>query len=131
MRFGSLFLAGDAAHIVPPTGAKGLNLAATDVKYLSTALIEYYQENASAGIDTYSQRCLRANLEGRALLVVVHLADAPLPRLGRVWAEGAGGRAGLPDPFPRSVHLCGRKLRGPAAGFWKEIAYFGKKLKGY
>ncbi|MBK6650672.1 MAG: 4-hydroxybenzoate 3-monooxygenase [Betaproteobacteria bacterium] len=58
MRFGSLFLAGDAAHIVPPTGAKGLNLAATDVKYLSTALIEYFQENASAGIDTYSQRCL-------------------------------------------------------------------------
>ena len=40
MRFGRLFLAGDAAHIVPPTGAKGLNLAATDVKYLSSALIE-------------------------------------------------------------------------------------------
>ena len=40
MRFGRLFLAGDAAHIVPPTGAKGLNLAATDVKYLSTAFIE-------------------------------------------------------------------------------------------
>lgn len=58
MRFGSLFLAGDAAHIVPPTGAKGLNLAATDVKYLSTALIEHFQEKSNAGIDTYSQRCL-------------------------------------------------------------------------
>jgi p-hydroxybenzoate 3-monooxygenase len=59
MRFGRLFLAGDAAHIVPPTGAKGLNLAATDVKYLSAALIEHYQERSDAGIDTYSQRCLR------------------------------------------------------------------------
>lgn len=58
MRFGRLFLAGDAAHIVPPTGAKGLNLAATDVKYLSSALIEQLQEHSSAGIDTYSQRAL-------------------------------------------------------------------------
>jgi len=59
MRFGRLFLAGDAAHIVPPTGAKGLNLAATDVKYLSGALIEFYQEKSAAGIDDYSRRCLR------------------------------------------------------------------------
>jgi len=58
MRFGSLFLAGDAAHIVPPTGAKGLNLAASDVHYLSTALIEFFQERSHAGIDHYSQRCL-------------------------------------------------------------------------
>ena len=59
MRFGRMFLAGDAAHIVPPTGAKGLNLAATDVKYLSSALIEYYREHSAAGIDSYSERCLR------------------------------------------------------------------------
>lgn len=59
MRFGRLFLAGDAAHIVPPTGAKGLNLAATDVKYLSGALIEHYRENSNAGVDHYSERCLR------------------------------------------------------------------------
>ena len=58
MRFGRLFLAGDAAHIVPPTGAKGLNLAASDVKYLSSALIEYYSEKSDAGIDHYSQRAL-------------------------------------------------------------------------
>ncbi len=58
MRFGRLFLAGDAAHIVPPTGAKGLNLAASDVKYLSSALIEYYHERTSAGIDDYSRKAL-------------------------------------------------------------------------
>jgi p-hydroxybenzoate 3-monooxygenase len=59
MRFGRMFLAGDAAHIVPPTGAKGLNLAATDVKYLSNAFIEFYKDKTEAGIDTYSERCLR------------------------------------------------------------------------
>ena len=59
MRFGRLFLAGDAAHIVPPTGAKGLNLAATDVKFLSDAVIEHYIEGRDAGLDTYSDRCLR------------------------------------------------------------------------
>lgn len=58
MRFGRLFLAGDAAHIVPPTGAKGLNLAASDVKYLSSALIEYFNDHSTVGIDHYSQRAL-------------------------------------------------------------------------
>jgi len=58
MRFGRLFLAGDAAHIVPPTGAKGLNLAASDVKYLSSAFIEFFKDKSAAGIDHYSQRAL-------------------------------------------------------------------------
>jgi p-hydroxybenzoate 3-monooxygenase len=58
LRFGRLFLAGDAAHIVPPTGAKGLNLAASDVRYLSRALIEFYA-GSNIGIDLYSARCLR------------------------------------------------------------------------
>jgi p-hydroxybenzoate 3-monooxygenase len=57
MRFGRLFLAGDAAHIVPPTGAKGLNLAASDVALLSRGLVEHYQ-GSNAGIDHYSQRAL-------------------------------------------------------------------------
>ncbi len=59
LRFGRLFLAGDAGHIVPPTGAKGLNLAATDVKYFSSALIDYFKNKSSEGIDTYSERCLK------------------------------------------------------------------------
>ncbi len=58
MRFGRMFLAGDAAHIVPPTGAKGLNLAASDVHYLSQALREYYDEKSPAGIDGYSEKAL-------------------------------------------------------------------------
>ncbi len=58
MRFGRLFLAGDSAHIVPPTGAKGLNLAAGDVGLLSRALAEFYKEKSSAGLDDYSRRAL-------------------------------------------------------------------------
>ena len=58
MRFGRLFLVGDAAHIVPPTGAKGLNLAASDVRYLFDGLREHYAERSDAGIDAYSARAL-------------------------------------------------------------------------
>jgi p-hydroxybenzoate 3-monooxygenase len=58
MRFGRLFLAGDAAHIVPPTGAKGLNLAASDGGILAQALIDRYKTNSDAGLDSYSERAL-------------------------------------------------------------------------
>jgi p-hydroxybenzoate 3-monooxygenase len=64
LRFGRMFLAGDAGHIVPPTGAKGLNLAATDVKFLSAAIIEFYQDKTEAGIDSYSERCLKRIWKG-------------------------------------------------------------------
>jgi p-hydroxybenzoate 3-monooxygenase len=56
---GRLFLAGDAGHIVPPTGAKGLNLAASDVHYLSNALIAFYETGDEAGLKSYSERALR------------------------------------------------------------------------
>jgi p-hydroxybenzoate 3-monooxygenase len=59
MRFDRLFLAGDAAHIVPPTGAKGLNLAASDVYYLARALLAYYKEKRTDLLDRYSDTALR------------------------------------------------------------------------
>jgi p-hydroxybenzoate 3-monooxygenase len=59
LRFGRLFLAGDAAHIVPPTGAKGLNLAASDVFYLHEALHGYYAKGSERGLEEYSARALR------------------------------------------------------------------------
>ncbi|RIV87761.1 4-hydroxybenzoate 3-monooxygenase [Aurantiacibacter zhengii] len=58
MRWNRLFLAGDAAHIVPPTGAKGMNLAVSDVAILAEAFVEHYTENSDAGIDNYSSRAL-------------------------------------------------------------------------
>jgi p-hydroxybenzoate 3-monooxygenase len=59
LRFGRLLLAGDAAHIVPPTGAKGLNLAVSDVFYLHEALRDFYRERSESPLDEYSARCLR------------------------------------------------------------------------
>ncbi len=59
MQWGRLFLAGDAAHIVPPTGAKGLNLAVSDVRLLAEGLIERFQEGSDAGLASYSERALR------------------------------------------------------------------------
>src|SRR5580704_7854901 len=59
MRYGRLFLAGDAAHIVPPTGAKGLNLAVSDVFYLSRALTEAYRAGRTHYLDRYSDMSLR------------------------------------------------------------------------
>ncbi len=59
MRWGRLFLCGDAAHIVPPTGAKGLNTAASDVHYLYNALRDFYENGSSGGIDSYSEKALK------------------------------------------------------------------------
>ncbi|WP_019854992.1 4-hydroxybenzoate 3-monooxygenase [Actinopolyspora mortivallis] len=59
MRYGRLFLAGDSAHIVPPTGAKGLNLAVADVDRLARSLTDYYHHGSTTGLETYSEECLR------------------------------------------------------------------------
>jgi p-hydroxybenzoate 3-monooxygenase len=59
LRHGRLLLAGDAAHIVPPTGAKGLNLAASDIYYCSNALIDFYKSGSMEGLENYSKNCLR------------------------------------------------------------------------
>jgi len=59
MQFGKLFLLGDAAHIVPPTGAKGLNLAVSDVRVLTKALTDFYKTGKTEGLEGYSEKCLR------------------------------------------------------------------------
>jgi p-hydroxybenzoate 3-monooxygenase len=59
MQCGKMFLAGDAAHIVPPTGAKGLNLAVADVRFLARALEEFYKSGRHRRLDEYSATCLR------------------------------------------------------------------------
>jgi p-hydroxybenzoate 3-monooxygenase len=59
MQYGKLFLAGDAAHIVPPTGAKGLNLAVADVRILARALSDFYSTGRRNFLDAYSETCLR------------------------------------------------------------------------
>ena len=58
MRYGNLFLAGDAAHIVPPTGARGLNTAGSDIYYLYTGLVNFYKNNDATGLDNYSEKAL-------------------------------------------------------------------------
>ena len=80
MQFGRLFLAGDAAHIVPPTGAKGMNLAIADVVALAHGLERYYRDGSMATLDGYSAQRARPGVESRALLVVDDLDAAPLRR---------------------------------------------------
>jgi p-hydroxybenzoate 3-monooxygenase len=65
MRFGNLFLAGDAAHIVPPTGARGLNSAASDIYYLYHALLDHYTDRDDRGLDSYSRRALARVWKGQ------------------------------------------------------------------
>jgi p-hydroxybenzoate 3-monooxygenase len=65
MRVGRLFLAGDSAHIVPPTGAKGMNLAMADVVYLSRAVERFYRNKKNDGLENYSATCLRRVWKGQ------------------------------------------------------------------
>jgi p-hydroxybenzoate 3-monooxygenase len=80
MRYGRLFLAGDAGHIVPPTGAKGLNLAASDVHYLSEAILAFYRSGSASGVDAYPQRALariwKAQRFSRWMTTMLHIFGA-------------------------------------------------------
>ena len=95
MRHGRLFLAGDAVHIVPPTGAKGLNLAAADVRVLARALIEFFRTGATERLDRYSDTCLKRVWKVRALFQLHDLAAAPVRGAHAVRAPRAAGRAGV------------------------------------
>jgi p-hydroxybenzoate 3-monooxygenase len=88
MRHGRMFLAGDAVHIVPPTGAKGLNLAAADVRVLSRALIEFFRTGATDRLDRYSDTCLKRVWKGvrysNYMTSLLHRFDAHTPFERRV-----------------------------------------------
>ena len=80
MQYGRLFLAGDAAHIVPPTGAKGINLAVADVRVLARALADYYATESANLLDALFGDLSAPRLEGAALLVVDDLDAASIRR---------------------------------------------------
>ena len=114
MRFGRLFLAGDAAHIVPPTGAKGLNLAASDVHYLSSALVEFYQSGSRAGLDGYSARALaRVWQAERFSWWMTHLLHA-LPDGGPFSERVQRAELEYLAASDRRANGAGRELRGVA-----------------
>jgi len=97
MRHGRLFLAGDAAHIVPPTGAKGLNLAASDVHYLSRAFAAWYGSGDAGPMDAYSDTCLRRVWKaGSAAALQPRLAGAVCAGVGRQRYHGRPGVADKP-----------------------------------
>jgi p-hydroxybenzoate 3-monooxygenase len=83
MQYGRLFLAGDAAHIVPPTGAKGLNLAVADVRVLSRAFAEFFRTGSRARLERYSETCLKRVWKGvrysTYLTSLLHRFDTPTP----------------------------------------------------
>ena len=92
MQYGRLYLAGDAAHIVPPTGAKGLNLALADVAVLAEGLVAWYGGDESA-LDSYSERCLRRvwRAEHFAWWMTKGNTSSPVntgwpPRISSLWA---------------------------------------------
>ena len=116
LRYGASSSPGDAGHIVPPTGAKGLNLAVSDVYYLAGALADAVPAASTAGLDEYSDRALGPGVEGRAVLVVAHHADAPLlvdrsdfdRRVQEAELDYLAGLGGRPA-------VVRRELRGPLA----------------
>ncbi len=116
MQFGRLFLAGDAAHIVPPTGAKGLNLAISDVRVLSQALEAFYKSGRHDLLDQYSAKCLRRIWKVQRfswwMTSMLHL----FPRARRLRPSPAAGRARLHHQLPRGNDEPGGELRRPAAG---------------
>ena len=110
MRFGRLFLVGDAAHIVPPTGAKGLNLAASDVRYLFSGLREFYRREVAGRHRRLFGKGTGAGVEGGALLLVDDDGAAPLSRHRRVRPAHPGGRARLSRALAGGLDGAGRKL---------------------
>ena len=111
MQYGRLYLAGDAAHIVPPTGAKGLNLAVADVRVLAAAFAEFYASGDLRSARPLLRDLFEASMAGTALFPVDDFRAAPDSRERQVRGAQAVGRLGLPDEFPCSGAILRRKLR--------------------
>ena len=114
MQHGRLFLAGDAAHIVPPTGAKGLNLAASDVHYLSRALIALLREARRQPDSQLWRHRTCARVEGRAFLLVDDHAPPQAASEDQLRSTDAACRARLSRVVPCGADGARRKLCGPA-----------------
>ena len=110
MRFGRLFLAGDAAHIVPPTGAKGLNLAMADVYRLAGALARFYRSGSEELLDRYSDASARPDVARAALLVVDDVDAAPVRQQQPVRPPAPAGGTGVSCQLARGHDEPGREL---------------------
>ena len=115
MQWGRLFLAGDAAHIVPPTGAKGMNLALADVHVLARALVSYFREGAKSQLQALLRGVPAADLESAALLVVDDGAAAPIRYRQRVRSTTTARRARIHRLIARRATDARRELRRSAS----------------
>ena len=114
MHHGRLFLAGDAAHIVPPTGAKGLNLAAADVARLATALEASTYPASDVGLRTYSERGRAAYMVGAAILVVDDVDTSSTRHEQSIRSSASGRGTGLSGAITGGDDEPGGELRGRA-----------------
>ena len=116
MQHGRLFLAGDSAHIQPPTGAKGMNLALADVVVLARAITAYLQLRPSDLLERYSRNLPAAGLEGAALLLVDDADAAPASRRQRFRPQTPAWRARLCRELGSGRDLARRKLCRASGG---------------
>ena len=114
MRYGRLFLAGDAAHIVPPTGAKGMNLAVADVRVLAQALVAFYRSGRSDLLDAYSAICLRRIWKVQRFSWWMTSMLHRFPGRRRLRPPHPDGRARLCHELARGRQDARRELRRPA-----------------
>ena len=121
MQYGRLFLAGDSAHTVPPTGAKGLNLAMADVHVLDRALGAYYDQGHRAAGVLHADRSA-PGVAGAVVLVLDDLDVAPLLRRQRLRPAPPGGRAGAGHQLAHGRQDPGRQLHGTSAGLIRRTA---------
>ena len=124
-----MFLAGDSAHIVPPTGAKGMNLAFADVRVLSRAIAAFYKNGATALLDSYSETCLRRVWKAQRfswwMTRLMHL----FPEENAVRPQAAGRRARLRDEFGSGGEVAGGELRRIAGGVGARQLWCGRRIE--